>query len=956
MWVGVGLAAVSGLVMPSASWAQAAKGQKAASGARLETEIEEITVTAQKREESIQETPISVTALTGQALETRGVGNVVDLAASVPNLRIVGSVGSSSTTAISMRGLAQGNIDPSFSPKVGLYVDGAYIAQMKGSNLDLEDLERVEVLRGPQGTLYGKNTIGGAVNFITQKPTEERSITLKTEVGNFETFNGRLTVNVPLVGKNGFFQSDALGTISLRETAGYKTHEGYFRNALPPGAPAQPTTGGGADYNDLNRVFNFTAVRWRPRKDITLDYSFEYHRYHNHQSAFQLTYIYPLSIMDSMYKLPPPFPPLVIPNPLFPGGAVPYVQKNRSDTVPNNALLMSDVQSLHQNRDDGYHGMHTLTAAWDLGELGPLGSVTLKSISTYRSFVNNTDTDVDGTPLHITDFANTMDTQTWSEELQWIGTAPRFRYVLGAYYFGEYDSYLQQQVIFGTQPLAINNLPYKNFRKDKAYAAYGQATWTPPILGDKLSLTVGLRLTQEQIHLDHFFGKAVFPTSTAPGFKNVGGKSFGGIHGSGVPGISPMGDISYQWTDDLMSYFRVSRGYTSGGFNPTGAIPELFRSFNPETLWAFEGGVKSQWLDNRLRLNAAGFFSYYQDLQVSVFHSSPTLGVLSIPANADRAEIWGMEFEGVAIPFRGLEATLTYSFLAPKYTKWLDQKFDANGDPIFDPSGNPVLENVANQRSFPFSPQHQIMGGLTYTAPPTTTGVFSAHLDATWQDKVTFIVNNQTPGGQADEGWAYALLNGRLAYTGIPLQKGSLDIAVFAHNLLDRKYRVFGIDFGSGLGFAGNEYGTPRTFGLGLTYNFTAGQEAPPPPPAPVAQVPPPPPPAKKKIVLRSVHFDFDKATLKAEAKPILDEAVQVLKQEGSVDIVVEGHTDSVGTDAYNLGLSRRRAETVRGYLVDHGIARSRITADGMGESTPVASNNTADGRAQNRRVELHVK
>jgi outer membrane protein OmpA-like peptidoglycan-associated protein len=123
-----------------------------------------------------------------------------------------------------------------------------------------------------------------------------------------------------------------------------------------------------------------------------------------------------------------------------------------------------------------------------------------------------------------------------------------------------------------------------------------------------------------------------------------------------------------------------------------------------------------------------------------------------------------------------------------------------------------------------------------------------------------------------------------------------------------------------------------------------------------VAQAAPPPPPAKKKIVLRSVHFDFDKATLKPDAKPILDEAVQVLKQEGSVDIVVEGHTDSVGTDQYNLGLSRRRAETVRTYLVDHGIARSRITADGMGESKPVASNDTADGRAQNRRVELHVK
>ena len=110
--------------------------------------------------------------------------------------------------------------------------------------------------------------------------------------------------------------------------------------------------------------------------------------------------------------------------------------------------------------------------------------------------------------------------------------------------------------------------------------------------------------------------------------------------------------------------------------------------------------------------------------------------------------------------------------------------------------------------------------GLSYTAPPTSTGTFSAHIDTYWQDKVVFIVNNLTPGAQADEGWAYALVNGRLAYTGIPLQKGTLDVAVFAHNLLDRKYRTFGIDFGAGLGYAGDIYGDPRTFGVQLVYNF----------------------------------------------------------------------------------------------------------------------------------------
>ena len=148
------------------------------------------------------------------------------------------------------------------------------------------------------------------------------------------------------------------------------------------------------------------------------------------------------------------------------------------------------------------------------------------------------------------------------------------------------------------------------------------------------------------------------------------------------------------------------------------------------------------------------------------------------------------------------------------------------------------------------------------------------------------------------------------------------------------------------------------TFGVGLKYAFNGPAAAPPPappPPPPVAQAPPPAP-VKKKIVLRSVHFDFDKSTIRPDAAPVLNEAVATLKAEGGIAVIVEGHTDSVGTDAYNQKLSHRRADAVRQYLVKHGIPANRITTEGFGESRPVASNDTADGRAQNRRVELHVE
>jgi OOP family OmpA-OmpF porin len=143
--------------------------------------------------------------------------------------------------------------------------------------------------------------------------------------------------------------------------------------------------------------------------------------------------------------------------------------------------------------------------------------------------------------------------------------------------------------------------------------------------------------------------------------------------------------------------------------------------------------------------------------------------------------------------------------------------------------------------------------------------------------------------------------------------------------------------------------------GIGIKYDFRPPEEEPPPPPAPVAAPPPPAPPVKKKIVLRSVNFDFDKAAIRNDAKPVLDEAIRTLQAEGGVAVIVQGHTDSIGKEKYNQGLSERRAKAVQDYLVAGGIDASRITKQGFGETQPVASNDTADGRAQNRRVELHV-
>jgi len=621
-------------------------------------EIEEITVTAQKREENIQETPISVTALTGSVLAEKGASSVSDLVQSVPNVFVQPGATQASATTFSMRGTNIGDNNLSENPAVGLYVDGVYIAKAQGSNLDIEDLERVEVLRGPQGTLYGKNTIGGAVNLITKKPTEERSITALTEVGNYDAFKARLTFNVPLIGKNGFWQSDALGTISLRENVSYRSHEPYVDNRSPTNVP----TSGAAGFTNLNRVFNMTSVRWQPLKNVTIDYAFEYHRYRDAPQALQLSYIYPNSLADTNYKYTfPNGASIVIPNPIYPGGLTPYVEKNRVLSLGNNAVWVTkDGVNIDKSGtrllDDGNHRMHFLTAAWDLGELGPLGSVTVKSIASYRAWTGDNNSNVTGSPLHFFDAYNHLNLDTWSEELQWIGTAPRLHYVLGAYYYGDHIAEQNSSVLLnGAAPSY-----FQNYGKDSSWAGFSQATWTPPILSDKLSVTAGVRLSYDHLNFQKSYRAYSATTGTITSWSGAVAGNFG-IHGTAMPGLSPMADVSYQWTDNLMTYVRVSRGYLTGIANGRAGDPVSFNHLtNPERLLSYEGGFKSQWFDNRLRINADGFYSDHKDRVVGVQKFSEAGPVNSLE-NAGTTDIFGAEVEATAIPFRGLEATLAYA-------------------------------------------------------------------------------------------------------------------------------------------------------------------------------------------------------------------------------------------------------------------------------------------------------
>jgi iron complex outermembrane receptor protein len=469
--------------------------------------------------------------------------------------------------------------------------------------------------------------------------------------------------------------------------------------------------------------------------------------------------------------------------------------------------VYANDKSLHRPSGDGNNRIHMLTAAWELGDLGPLGSVTLKSISGYRNMTVNNNNALSGSPLHVLDFLDQGNLETWSQELQMIGTAPRLHYVLGGYYYGEHTTDNDEQTVFS----GLSENRSRNTGTVEAFAPFGQVTVTPPILNDKLSITAGLRFSYEHVSVKRDYRSGSFAAGLKPvtGFPATAAGSFG-VHGTALPGLSPMANIAYQWTDNTMTYLKVSRGFQSGTVNGRAATAVDFKTLiEPENLMAYEGGMKSQWFDNRLRLNVDGFLSEYTNQLVQIIIGLPNGGgFTTLDNNVGTSEFWGFELEAVALPLRGVEASLNYAYLNTRYLKWV-----SNG------------VNVANHRDVAEAPDHTIVAGLTYTAPPTSAGVFLAHVDAYWVDSTINNVNRPLVNGvehaQISVNGNYALFNARLQFVDIPLQKGSLDISAYCHNLVDRQYRTFGIDLRDQIGYMTSNFGDPRTFGLQLTYNFS---------------------------------------------------------------------------------------------------------------------------------------
>lgn len=700
-------------------WALAAPADK---DPEASDALQEIVVTAEKRESSLQDTPISIVAFGAETLESRRIASVADLGAAVPNVQVTPHPNTGTTVRVTIRGIGEPSAVQTRDNPVAVYIDGVYVGRGQGLANELADLERIEVLRGPQGTLYGRNATAGAINFITKAPElaefgGQQSFTF----GRFNQFNSRTSVNFP-VGDTLAFD---LGYLVVRK-------DGFVDNL-----------GAGADrFGDVDRKAARAAAFWKPTDAFQARYTFD------------STWLYDTS-------------PYVAAVPFYPA----------EGTRPTSGSAGSTPLRPGTGRVQG----HNLTFEY---EAAP--RLKVRTITGYRKVDDDTNQAYNPGPVRpFLPLYNraTTDQSQFSEEVQFIGDAFEggLEYVAGLYYFRESGDGLNQTTLpFQTEPRAFS-------WKNKAYAVFGQATWTPNILDKRLHATLGARWSKDEREAGVF--ARVIPVVGTPvvAIDASGNQDF--------DDVSPTGTLQFDINDDVNVFARIAKGYKTGGFNPTASSAAAFaRGFGPETLISYEAGVRSELFGRRVRFNATAFYSDYDDIQTNVFNPLNTR-IFDV-VNAGKATVQGVEVDVTALLVEGLTVNGSFGYTDPEFKK------------VVDLGGNDITSSF----EFPHAPKSSFTLGADYKSPGTRIGTVEANLNYEWQGKY-FGVTTYSPPLIAQ---SYGLLNGRVALADFAGVKG-LQIAAWGRNLTDSTYYLNHFAFVD-VGVA--MFGEPRSYGVDVSMKF----------------------------------------------------------------------------------------------------------------------------------------
>ena len=754
------LLATSAIAVSAPAFAQSDPRNENAGG------IGEIIVTAQKRETSIQDTPIAMRAVQGEELVKAGVTDVNGLQRLAPDINIVNDT---VYTKVTVRGVGSQDHSEAADAAVTISIDGEYLNRPNALNASFFDLERIEVLRGPQGTLYGRNATAGAVNIITAKPRiGEFSGFGTVGYGNLDAFTLQGAVNVPVAEKAAF------------RIAGLRNK----RNGIYDNAPI----GRGSDTNLTALRAGFAA---EPTDALKIYVAGEYVNVDQTAPVWKGIVIATNGILA---------------DPAYASGIV--------DVIPSTATVEQGGVPLNLVFDIGDRGKWALdNLGWERSkqyavrgridyDLGSIG--TISYIAGYR----HTDRDA---MLPLSGFApnafeqygaGKLDTQSHEIRLSG-GEKGGVIYQLGGFYFRERQE--SRQGLFLPVPNAYLNYFYRPEVLSVSKALFSQVT--VPVVADKVSVTGGLRYTWDNKHADYVNFGAQFGFGSTP--PQITETTRNGYRAFSPPTFKEgkltwhLG-VDYDVTPDNLLYAKVSSGYKGGGFDNTGV-------YAPETLIAYELGSKNQFLDRRLQVNLAAFYYDYTDLQIPVFIDT---NVGSRTLNAGKARIWGIESDFVYAATDDLRLRLTVNYLNSKLTKFVGSHVGMLGaindsDPVtpgnqpFDFSGNRPVQ----------SPKWTLAGGFDYTfhigEDKLTAGVFSRYKSEHFLSPFNRAADRQKGYSQTDV---------TLEYTNA---SGNFSLQAYVRNLENYRPATFSaLNPVAGLSLWSYIFGAPRTYGAQATMKF----------------------------------------------------------------------------------------------------------------------------------------
>jgi len=765
--------------------------------------LEEVVVTAQKRQEKLQDVPIAITAVTSEELQTKGITDFPAVLREMPTIYAVPFLGGSTGSLnVSMRGLGSalgGNADSiDIEGSVGLYLDGFYLARSQAMAFDLADVERVEVLRGPQGTLYGRNTTGGAINLISKKPTGEFGLKQTLDFGNRNEFRSVTAINLP-----------KWNDLSAKVTLLRSGIDGLVKNLGPSN-----------DFNAQKQLSGRLQLHWEPSASFAADYFFD------------------LGTFDEtvLYRQNPGFNGLVY---TTPPGAIPSGQTYTY--FASGRPMTTTYRPFDVPWQDTRYTAQGLTLTWNYSD-----ALTVKSLTGIRTTRFSTpvlgDAFADSLGI-IFDDRSQVQEHEFSQELQFIGDFrdKELSYVAGLFYFRQGGTNTEESVfptvnVDFAAPGDPTQLYYPdsfgvNKAKGTSQAVFGQITWRPGYFDRRLELTLGARYTKDYRAANNVSATTMIPVDVtnpltpAPIEFPAVASPPSGFSSKHFVRFNPAFIANYKWTEDLATYAKVSTGYRAGGL--TGGLFSPPASFAPETITSYEVGLKSDWLDRRMRLNVAAFSSDYKDIQMTI-PINPADITQSQVYNVGKATIRGLEVELLVSPIEDLTLGASYAYLDASF-----ERVDVIPGSFFDPAANPqspyvIGDNIKNEFVLPHAPTNSLDLNADYTFFHIGEGALSAFIDYRWQGR-QYSVANAGPavaGRDLVQIRSYGLLDARLTFATDLSGGGRTSVSLWGKNLTNKEYpqNLFGLSAstGGGTAFIANtvSWAALRSYGVSLAYEF----------------------------------------------------------------------------------------------------------------------------------------